>query len=108
MESAGTLRRPLATAGKSRLGSRLDLTYRLLAGLPGGYALSAFIGICLALWLPGLKVERAMTGMLTGLLVWPVVLMMSFAVRDARKVLAGIVFAILCTAGMAAARGWRP
>ncbi|GBR13015.1 hypothetical protein [Gluconobacter frateurii] len=108
MESAGTLRRPLATAGKSLSLKRWDLACRILAALPGGYALAAFSGICLAVWLPGLRVERAMTGMLTGLLIWPVAFMASFAVPDGRKMLGGTVIALLALMGLAALRGWRP
>lgn len=108
MESAGTLRRPLATAGKSPSLKRWDLACRILSALPGGYALSAFVGICLALWLPGLRIERAMTGMLTGLLIWPVAFMASFAFPDGRKVLGGTVITLLALMGLAALRGWRP
>ncbi|OAG71981.1 hypothetical protein A0J51_02570 [Gluconobacter japonicus] len=108
MESAGTLRRPLATAGKSLPFKRWDLACRILAALPGGYALAAFAGICFAVWLPGLRVERAMTGMLTGLLIWPVAFMASFAVPDGRKMLGGTVIALLALMGLAALRGWRP
>ncbi|AFW01423.1 hypothetical protein BAR24_00025 [Gluconobacter oxydans] len=98
----------MATAGKSLSLKRWDLACRILAALPGGYALSAFVGICLALWLPGLRIERAMTGMLTGLLIWPVAFMASFAFPDGRKVLGGTVITLLVLMGLAALRGWRP
>lgn len=108
MESVETLRRPLAIAGKSSPLKRWDLTCRILAAVPGGYALSAFAGICVALWLPGLRVERAMIGMLTGLLIWPVAFMMSFAIFDGRKALGGTMVALLALIGLAVLKGWRP
>lgn len=108
MESVETLRRPLAIAGKSSPLKRRDLTCRILAAVPGGYALSAFAGICIALWLPGLRVERAMIGMLIGLLIWPVTFMMSFAISDGRKVFGGTMVALLALIGLAVLKGWRP
>ncbi|WP_040507440.1 hypothetical protein [Gluconobacter morbifer] len=98
----------MATAGKPYLLRRWDLAFRILAAIPGGYALSAFTGICLALWLPGLCAERAMMGMLAGLLIWPVVFMVSFAVSDGHKALVITVFAILCLTGLSLLAGWRP
>ena len=107
MANAATPRRALATPGKSGP-ARQHLTLRLLAALPGGYALSALGGICLSLWLPLSRADCAMAGILVGLLVWPVTFMACFGVANGRKAFGVTLLATLLTGGLALLEGWRP
>ncbi|GBQ86729.1 hypothetical protein [Gluconobacter albidus] len=80
----------MASAGKplSRHTRRYDTILRLVVALPAGYVVSALAGVCLSFWLPLSRADSAMAGILLGLLLWPVVFMMSFGITNIRRLAA--------------------
>ena len=80
----------MASAGKplSRHTRRYDTILRLVVALPAGYVVSALAGVCLSFWLPLSRADSAMAGILLGLLLWPLVFMMSFGITNIRRLAA--------------------
>ncbi|GBR39806.1 hypothetical protein AA101099_1826 [Neoasaia chiangmaiensis NBRC 101099] len=105
------MRRPiLAIAGKILTVGRdhRDLILRLLVALPGGYSLAGLGGVCLSLWLPLSRADDAMAGILFGLVIWPVVFIVSFGLSSVRRLLAGLAGGLLVLALLTIESGWRP
>ncbi|GBR71879.1 DUF3810 domain-containing protein [Gluconobacter kanchanaburiensis] len=84
--------------------ARRALIMRLIAAIPVGYTVSALAGTCLCLWLPFSRADKAIAGVLAGLIVWPVIFIASFGIRDARRLVTlllplGLLMAALIIAG---------
>jgi hypothetical protein len=68
---------------------------RALTAIFGGYALAAGLTATLAMWLPIVRLEAALTATMAGLIVYPCVIMWSFAARTALRALGGVLLAAL-------------
>jgi hypothetical protein len=86
----------MAAATKLRFGQlhyRAGVAVRFLAGVAGGYALSALLAAALALWLPLTRVEAALTATMTALVAYPCAVMWCFATRSAWRATWGMAAA---------------
>ncbi|WP_307720849.1 iron transporter [Pseudoduganella lutea] len=66
---------------------------RALAAIFGGYALSAAWAAALALTLPTVRVEAALTATMTALVIYPCAAMWCFGARTALRAIAGLAIA---------------
>lgn len=87
--------------------ARRALIMRLIAAIPVGYTVSALAGTCLCLWLPLSRPDSAIAGVLTGLIVWPVIFIASFGIRDARRLVPLLLPVSLLMAALVIAGLWR-
>lgn len=81
---------------------------RTVAAIGGGYGVAALMGLMLAHCLPWSPVENVMTGILAGLLVWPAMVMLCFALRTVLHVCMAIACGVTLLAGLALLGGWQP
>lgn len=72
---------------------RAGVAVRALAAIPGGYALSAAWAAALALILPTVRVEAALTATMTALVIYPCAVMWCFGARTALRAIAGLLIA---------------
>ena len=72
---------------------RTAVAARALAAIGGGYGLAALTAATLALYLPGPRVDGAVTGTLAGLLVYPCAVMWAFAAPSAPRAWLGLLLA---------------
>ena len=81
---------------------RLDVAVRALAAVGGGYAVTSLAVTALALTLPGRDVDVVLASTLTGLAVFPLATMWSFAARSALRAWAGLIVVALVCGGVIA------
>ena len=72
---------------------RAGVGVRALAAILGGYALSAAWAAALALALPTVRVEAALTGTMAALVIYPCAAMWCFGARSALRAIGGLLVA---------------
>ncbi|GGX88594.1 iron transporter [Massilia dura] len=72
---------------------RAGVAVRALAAIAGGYALSAAWAAALALTLPAVRVEAALTATMLALAIYPCAAMWCFGARTAPRAVAGLLIA---------------
>lgn len=80
------------------------IALRALTAIFGGYAVAAGLTATLAMWLPIVRLEAALTATMAGLIVYPCVIMWCFAARSALRALGGTLLAALPFALLLASR----
>ncbi|SHM61805.1 Protein of unknown function [Duganella sacchari] len=70
---------------------RLGVASRALAAIGGGYAVTSLAVTALALTLPGREVDRVVAATLSGLAIFPCIVMWSFATRTALRAWLGVL-----------------
>ncbi|MHC8324991.1 DUF3649 domain-containing protein [Pseudomonas sp. LB1P83] len=70
---------------------RLAVTSRVLAAVLGGYVVAALASVSLSLWLPMVRSEAVVTGMMTSFLVYLVAVLWCFACRSAWQAWFGLI-----------------
>lgn len=104
-------RPPLAIAGnpvRRPAARRAAIALRTVAAIGGGYGVAAFMGLMLSHCLPWSRAENVMTGLLAGLLVWPAMVMLCFALRSVLHVCMAIACGTVSLATLALLGGWHP
>lgn len=81
---------------------RLDVAVRALAAVGGAYAVTTLAVTALALTFPGRDVDVVLASTLTGLAVFPLATMWSFAARSALRAWAGLFVAAMVCGGVIA------
>ncbi len=80
--------------------SRWLVTARILAALPGGYALAALWSMAWVARYDGARADAVLIGTVTGFAVWAVLALWIFAAASTRRVLVGLaLMLLLCAAG---------
>lgn len=80
--------------------SRWSITARILAAVPGGYALAALWGMAWVARYDGPRADAVLIGTITGFAVWAVLALWIFAAASAVRVLIGLaLMLLLCAAG---------
>lgn len=79
---------------------------RAVIAIPGGYAVAALAACCLALWLPLEPKDAVATGQMASFAVFALMALVSFAVRDLGRLLAGFVTGIVLLGGGVAITLW--
>lgn len=69
---------------------RIDVALRAVAGIGGGYGLSALCAAALALFLPLARAESVITGTLLSFVVYTGAVMWAFAARSALRAWLGL------------------
>ncbi|MBB2206283.1 iron transporter [Gluconacetobacter takamatsuzukensis] len=81
---------------------------RTVAAIGGGYGIAALTALALSLCLPWSPAENVTAGILAGLLVWPAMVMLCFALRTLLQVCMAIACGAALPAALALLGGWRP
>ncbi|WP_338770268.1 iron transporter [Massilia sp. METH4] len=84
---------------------RTGVAVRALAAILGGYALSAAWAAALALMLPAVRVEAALTGTMMALAIYPCAAMWCFGARTALRAIVGLLIAGALPAAVLLAKG---
>jgi hypothetical protein len=87
---------------------RLGVASRVVAAVCGGYAVAACAAILLALGLPTDRLNAALTGSLTAVILLPLVAISCFWVRSAARAWAMMIALSALLGGLALAMGWQP
>jgi hypothetical protein len=87
---------------------RLGVASRVVAAVCGSYAVAAGAAILLALGLPTDRLNAALTGSLTAVILLPFVAISCFWVRSAARAWAMMIALSALLGGLALAMGWQP
>ena len=93
------------TRSRAALTPRLAVLLRTVAGVAGGYVVSALAAAVLAVWLPTARAEAVMAGTLVALAVFPCAVMWCFAARNAARAWVGLLVPIAALAALYALHG---
>lgn len=79
---------------------RMAVLSRAVAAILGGYALAAFGGSCIALLMRTSRAEAALTGMMSGFLIYALAVLWTFAARRTRTALIGLALPTAATGAL--------
>lgn len=81
--------------------SRWSVAARILAAVPGGYALAALWGLAWVTRYDGARADAVLIGTVTGFAVWAALALWIFAAASTLRVLVGLaLMLLLCAAGV--------
>ncbi|WBS03583.1 iron transporter [Pseudoduganella sp. SL102] len=107
MQAQPTMGPPAAKPRKPGPGwrYRTGVAVRALAAILGGYALSGAWAAALALTLPTVRVEAALTATMTALAIYPCAAMWCFGARTAQRAVTGLAIAGVVPAAILLLKG---
>lgn len=85
---------------------RLAVTSRVLAAVLGGYIVAALASVSLSLWLPMVRADAVVTGMMTSFLAYLVAVLWCFACRSAWQAWFGLIVPSLALAAVSGLAYW--
>ena len=85
---------------------RLAVTSRVLAAVLGGYIVAALASISLSLWVPMVRADAVVTGMMTSFLAYLGVVIWCFACRTAWRAWFGVIVPGLVLAALSGLAYW--
>ncbi|MBB2161250.1 hypothetical protein ACLRDC_07340 [Gluconacetobacter sacchari] len=86
----------------------MSMLVRTATAIIGGYGIAAMAAITLSWCLPWSRAENVTAGLLAGLLLWPAMVMLGFALRASLHVCIAITGIAAVLAALALLGGWRP
>ena len=85
---------------------RLGVTSRVLAAVVGGYLMAALASICLALWMPTVRADAVITGMMSSFVFYLLAVLWCFACRTAWRAWCGVMLPSALFATLAGVGVW--